>query len=103
MGDVYYVWADPGTAQSQIALSSVVQAMYEKNVMAIARWVSKDDGDPKMGVLSPCVFEKVDCFLFTQVGNGAQPTVRAALISMFSLQMPFADDIRKYTCECCGE
>jgi len=35
--------------------------------MAIGRMVSKDDMDPKMGVLAPCVFEKVDCLLWVQV------------------------------------
>jgi ATP-dependent DNA helicase 2 subunit 2 len=45
--------------------------------MAIARWVTKDGADPKMGVLSPSIFDKVDCLLW--------------------VQMPFADDVRKYT------
>ncbi|KAI0735882.1 SPOC domain-like protein [Earliella scabrosa] len=76
MGEVYYVWADPASPMQQVALSSVVQAMYEKGVMAIARWVSKDDMDPKMGVLLPSVFEEIDCFLW--------------------VQMPFADDVRNF-------
>lgn len=41
--------------------------MYEKNVMAIARWVTKDGMDPKMGVLSPVVFDEVDCLIWAQV------------------------------------
>jgi ATP-dependent DNA helicase 2 subunit 2 len=41
--------------------------MYEKNVMAIARWVTKDGMDPKMGVLSPIVFDEVDCLIWAQV------------------------------------
>ncbi|KAF8887717.1 SPOC domain-like protein [Infundibulicybe gibba] len=77
MGEIQYIWADPGSPRQQVALSSIVQAMYEKNVMAIARWVSRDGMDPKMGVLAPTVFDKVDCFLWSQ--------------------MPFADDVRKYT------
>ena len=35
--------------------------------MAIARWVTKDGMDPKMGVLSPVVFDEVDCLLWAQV------------------------------------
>lgn len=35
--------------------------------MAIARWVSRDGADPKMGVLSPSMFENVDCLLWVQV------------------------------------
>lgn len=51
--------------------------MKEDKKMAIARWVSRDGMDPKMGVLVPCDFEKVDSLLWAQ--------------------MPFADDVRKYT------
>ncbi|KAG7450798.1 SPOC domain-like protein [Guyanagaster necrorhizus] len=76
MGEIQYIWGDPSSPQQQVALSSIVQAMYEKGVVAIARWVSKDGMDPKMGVLSPMMFDKVDCLLWAQ--------------------MPFADDVRKY-------
>lgn len=67
MGEVQYVWADPGSPRQQVALSSVAQAMARTNVMAIGRMVSKDGMDPKMGVLTPCTFEKVDCLLWVQV------------------------------------
>ncbi|KAJ7641783.1 SPOC like C-terminal domain-containing protein [Roridomyces roridus] len=77
MGEVQYIWGDPDEAVQQVAISSITQAMYEKGVMAIARWVPTDDKDPKMGVLSPCIGTDVDCLLW--VG------------------MPFADDVRKYT------
>lgn len=77
MGEIQYIWADPGQPQQQVALSSIVQAMIQKGYMAIARWVTKDGMDPKMGVLSPVMFDKVECFLWAQ--------------------MPFADDVRKYT------
>jgi ATP-dependent DNA helicase 2 subunit 2 len=86
MGEVYYVWADPGAVQQQIAMSSVVQAMYEKNVMAIARWVNRDDADPKMGVLAPCVFESVDCFLWTQVSGDPKIQARALMSYRCHLQ-----------------
>ncbi|KAF9014914.1 SPOC like C-terminal domain-containing protein [Cyathus striatus] len=77
MDEVQYVWADPNSPEQEVALSSIVQAMYEKNVMAIARWVSKDGMDPKMGVLLPMPFDEVDCLLWAR--------------------MPFADDVRKYS------
>ncbi|KAG2370362.1 SPOC like C-terminal domain-containing protein [Suillus spraguei] len=77
MGEVQYIWADPGAPQQQVALSSIVQAMYEKGVLAIARWVSKDGMDPKMGVLEAQVDTNIDFLLW--------------------VQMPFADDVRKYT------
>lgn len=67
MGEVQYIWADPGSPQQQVALSSIVQAMYDKGVYAIARWVSRDGMDPKMGVLAPNIFTKIDCLLWVQV------------------------------------
>ena len=67
MGEVYYVWADPASPMQQVALSSIAQAMFRKGAMAIARWVSKDDMDPKMGVLYPCVFQDVDALMWVQV------------------------------------
>jgi len=59
MDDVQYIWADPSSPQQQVALSSIVQAMNKKHVMAIARWVSRDGMDPKMGVFVPALFDKV--------------------------------------------
>jgi hypothetical protein len=78
MGEIQYIWADPSSSGQQIALSSIVQAMKghedgtEKELYAIARWVTRDGADPKMGVLAPCVFEKVDCLLWAQVGRLAR-------------------------------
>lgn len=60
-----------------MALSSIVRAMEDKQVMAIARWVSKDGMDPKMGVLSPVSFEQVDCLLWAQVGLSAHSALSA--------------------------
>lgn len=79
MSEVSYIWADPASPQQQVALSSLVQAMNKRKheKMAIARWVSRDGMEPKMGVLRACVFEEVHCLLW--------------------VQMPFADDVRRYT------
>lgn len=67
MSEVHYIWADPASPSQQVALSSIAQAMDQKKVMAIARWVSRDGADPKMGVLYPSIFDKVDCLLWAQV------------------------------------
>ena len=67
MGEVQYIWADPGSPRQQVALSSVVQGMERIKVMAIGWMVSRDGTDPKMGVLTPCSFDKVDCLLWVQV------------------------------------
>ncbi len=67
MGEIQYVWGDPDQPNNQVALSSIVRAMQEKKVYAIARWVTKDDRAPKMGVLAPSSFEEVDCLLWAPV------------------------------------
>ncbi|KAI0638826.1 SPOC domain-like protein [Trametes polyzona] len=77
MGEVYYVWADPTSPMQQVALSSIAQAMRGANVLAIARWVKTDKGEPRMGVLWPPEFDEIDCFLW--------------------VQMPFAEDVRNFT------
>ena len=69
MGEVQYIWADPGSPRQQVTLSSIAQAMTRTKVMAICRMVSKDGMDPKMGVLTPCIFDQVDCLLWVQVGG----------------------------------
>lgn len=66
-----YVWADPKSAREQVAFSSIVQAMYKRKAMAIARWAGRSD--PKMGVLMPRALDNIDCFLWVQVRiNGEQ-------------------------------
>ncbi|KIY64504.1 SPOC domain-like protein, partial [Cylindrobasidium torrendii FP15055 ss-10] len=77
MGEIQYVWGEPENPNQQVAMSSLVRGMMQKKVYAIARWVSKDERAPKMGVLSPVSFEEVDCLIWAP--------------------MPFADDVRKYT------
>ena len=67
MGEVQYIWADPGSPRQQVALSSIVQGMARAKVIAFGRMVSRDGMDPKMGVLTPCSFEKVDSLLWVQV------------------------------------
>ncbi|CAK5280012.1 unnamed protein product [Mycena citricolor] len=80
MGEIQYVWGDPNQPESQVAISSIARAMDQagKEMMAIARWVTADERDAKMGVLFPSVNDEgADCLLWAQ--------------------MPFADDVRRYT------
>lgn len=67
MGEISYVWADPNRPTEQVALSSIVQAMKKRELMAIGRFVSRDGMDPKMGVLAPILFDDVDCLLWIPV------------------------------------
>jgi ATP-dependent DNA helicase 2 subunit 2 len=81
MGEVQYIWADPGSPGQQVALSSIVRGMARAKVMAICRLVSRDGMDPKMGALTPCTFEKVDCLLWVQV-RGDQIGERLVLMKL---------------------
>lgn len=67
MGELSYVYASTNSVPDQLAFSSVVQAMYEKGVLAIARMVRTEGADPKMGILSPIVWPNVDVLLWVQV------------------------------------
>jgi ATP-dependent DNA helicase 2 subunit 2 len=67
MGEIQFVWADPTSAHSQVALSSISQALFENMRMAIARWVSKNGADPKIGLLKAVVFDNTDCLLWIPV------------------------------------
>jgi ATP-dependent DNA helicase 2 subunit 2 len=77
MGEVTYIWGDPGSPIQQIALSSLVQAMSSLKKFAVARYIGRDGADPKMVVLAPSNVGDIDCLLM--------------------VRMPFADDVRKYT------
>ncbi|KDQ17714.1 hypothetical protein BOTBODRAFT_155793 [Botryobasidium botryosum FD-172 SS1] len=77
IGEVQFIFADPNSARAQVSLSSIVQAMYIKGAYAIVRWVSGDGRDVKMGVVAPRTEEGLDYLV--------------------SVQMPFAEDVRKYT------
>ncbi|KAF8323293.1 SPOC domain-like protein [Clavulina sp. PMI_390] len=88
MGEVYYIFGDKGTPKSQVAFSSLVQAMVNFTrkgddgdevsdpMMAIVRYVSRDGSDPKMGIAIARSLEKVDYMVF--------------------VKMPFAEDLRQY-------
>ena len=99
MGEVQYIWADPAQPRQQIALSSIIRAMFKEKVYAIGRWVSKDSADPKMGILAPCKFPDVDCLLWAPVSSLKNSLAKCGtqLTVLRFLQMPFADDVRKYT------
>lgn len=66
MSELSYVYAS-ASVPDQLAFSSMVQAMYDKGVLAIARMVKTEGADPKMGILSPVVWPNVDILLWVQV------------------------------------
>jgi hypothetical protein len=68
MGEVQYIYADIGSSRAQVAFSSIVHAMFKRGLMALVRWVSRDDGEPKMGI---CKAEPgdVDYMMWVQVST----------------------------------
>jgi hypothetical protein len=56
MGEVDYVYGSPDSPQDQVAFSAFVNAMHERDMMALTRAVktkARGPGAPKLGVLCP--------------------------------------------------
>ncbi len=66
MSEVQFLWADPASGKAQVAFSSLVQAMYQKDLVAVSRWTGRS-GDPKMGLLTPRVWDQIDSLSWVQV------------------------------------
>ena len=82
IGEVSYVYpfvVEKPTAKApkepfhEMAFDALVQAMYEKNYGAIARLVTRDGMDPKMGVLAPSFAGEAMCLLWVQVRLVSDP------------------------------
>lgn len=67
MGEVYYIWADINSAREQIAFSSIVKAMINKDTVAVIRMTSRDGAEAKMGIAMPRQLDEIDCLLWVQV------------------------------------
>ncbi|KZT58400.1 SPOC domain-like protein [Calocera cornea HHB12733] len=81
LGEVSYIYPSDTSSKAQLQFSAIVQAMAERGVMMVVRYVWRDGADPKVGVCKPqplgsVEWGGVDCLLY--------------------VQMPFADDVRKY-------
>ncbi|KAI7905002.1 SPOC like C-terminal domain-containing protein [Cokeromyces recurvatus] len=70
------------TEESALALRSFAYALYEKGCLALVRYVFKDDGQPKIGVLHP------------ELVLGSEGIPDTLLLQYFNI--PFAEDIRDY-------
>jgi ATP-dependent DNA helicase 2 subunit 2 len=67
MGEVYYIWADINSAREQIAFSSIVKAMINKEMVAVIRMTNRDGAEAKMGIAMPRRLDEIDCLLWVQV------------------------------------
>ena len=71
------VAAEPGNANSAIALSSLIHALIDQGKVALCRFTARDNSEPKLIVLYPHVEKEFECF--------------------YSVQAPFSEDSREAT------
>ncbi|KAI9480796.1 MAG: SPOC like C-terminal domain-containing protein [Benjaminiella poitrasii] len=70
------------TEESALALRAFAYALYEKGCLALVRYVPKEDGQPRIGVLHP------------ELVVGTEDKPDTLLLQYFNV--PFAEDIRDY-------
>jgi Ku70/Ku80 beta-barrel domain len=56
-----------GNERAQIALSSLIHALYENDLLALARLVIKDDKPPVMIMMAPSIEADIECLVDVQV------------------------------------
>ncbi|XP_062604717.1 X-ray repair cross-complementing protein 5-like [Saccostrea cucullata] len=78
MGDnTHYVVADKDDEAAVVALSAVINALYETNMAMIVRKVYSAATAPKLGCLMPHIKSSYECLIY--------------------VELPFMEDIRQYT------
>ena len=53
MGEVRFIWPDLTSPKAQIKFSSLVEGMYLRGMVAVVRWVLKDQAEPTIGLCVP--------------------------------------------------
>lgn len=76
LGNVLAVLAPKEEVHATRALTALARALYEKECFALARYVRKNDANPKLGILFPRIKHLKEGLFFAQV--------------------PFAEDVRHY-------
>ncbi|KAF2092302.1 ATP-dependent DNA helicase [Saccharata proteae CBS 121410] len=76
MSDTNIIVAQKTNEKAAMALSSFVNALHELDTFAVARLVEKDNKDPRIVLLAPCV--------------------KVSIEGLIECQLPFAEDIRHY-------
>jgi len=56
-----------GNERAQVALSSLIHVLYEKEMYALARLVTKDGRPPVMLMLAPSIETDIECLVDVQV------------------------------------
>ena len=91
MGEVRFVWPDMTSQKAQIQFSSLVEAMTIREMVAVVRWVLKDQADPVIGLCVPeseypDVGKRLDYMFWVKVG------LPQSVGRPVNVQLPFAED-----------
>ncbi|GMK57801.1 hypothetical protein CspeluHIS016_0406350 [Cutaneotrichosporon spelunceum] len=81
IGEVRYLWPDLGSSRAQIQFSAFVSALFTTGLVAITRFVTRDNAEPALGVAIP----QID-----YLGDDKR------LDLMYWIRLPFADDEHKF-------
>lgn len=57
--------------ESGMAISAIAYALHETDTLAFVKYVSKDDGAPKIGLLFPCFDENITLLQYVEVRSPA--------------------------------
>jgi len=67
MGEANCIVGRKGDEKAQIALSSLVHALYENDALALARLVTKEDKPPVLIMMAPSIETDIECLVDVQV------------------------------------
>jgi len=67
MGTVDCIVAEPGDYTSALSLSALIHALYEKESVAVVRYVKRKNSNPLFGILTPLIKPDVECLYFNQL------------------------------------
>lgn len=76
MSGVYAILGEPGNTMAQRAISALARALYEKDHVALVRYVRAENNAPKLGIL--------------------QPRIKASYESLIFNILPYSEDHRHY-------
>ncbi|BEJ02117.1 hypothetical protein CcaverHIS631_0607990 [Cutaneotrichosporon cavernicola] len=81
IGEVRYLWPDLASGRAQIQFSAFVSALFTTGLVAVTRFVTRDNAEPALGVAIP----QID-----YLGDDKR------LDLMYWIRLPFADDEHKF-------
>ena len=64
MSGVYAIVGEPGNKTAQKAISALARALYEKDHVALVRYVRAENNPPKLGILQPRIKSSYESLLF---------------------------------------